>query len=168
MIEVFRVEHVDTHQGPFYNCDAFSMTLAMMANQVRYLPSPSDDGMALFNRRWVFGAPSLNRLKSWFLLGDTVEANIQLVDELSQHGYVLAEYLVSEGRYRLGARKNQVVFDADDCRSQGLVHYHDVRILTEQSPLVFDTQLHALEHVELDSDTESLLTRSRIRSRIAA
>lgn len=139
MIEIFRVEHKDTHIGPFQTSDPYLQELAKTAGEIRYLRNPYDDGLGLAWIPWayVFGSPSLNALKRWVFLGGTFDANEAIVRELAKRGFVVAEYLVEEGDYRDSFSKLQVAFDAITAREEGLVRYHEMSMLLASSPLVF-------------------------------
>lgn len=139
MIEVFRVEHRKTHIGPFQTPDPYLQELATKAGSISYLKNPYDDGLGLAWIPWtfVFGSPSLNALKRWVFLGGTYDTNETIVKELQARDFVVAEYLIEEGDYRQGFSGLQVAFDAYHAREDGLVQYHDMPMLLEQSPLVF-------------------------------
>jgi hypothetical protein len=141
VIEVFRVEHRDTHIGPFQTPDPYLQELAKAAGNIAYLRNPYDDGLGLAWIPWtfVFGCPSLNALKRWVFLGGTFDSNEEIVRELAARDFVVAEYLVEDGNYRTGFSGLQLAFDARTARDDGLVRHHEMKMLLAQSPLVFCT-----------------------------
>ena len=136
---IYRVEHRSTGVGPFQTNLPFTQGLAFRAVNDPELRNPNDDGLlpSMMPWDWVFGAPSLEALKRWALLGFSIEENEAIVAKLSELGFVLSEYVVEEGQFRTGASGLQVAFDAQSCKQEGLVEQRDLRELLEQSPLVF-------------------------------
>lgn len=134
MLQVFRVEHRQTRVGPFQTDTEFTQRLARQASEQPTLKHPGEDGLGLANIPWfyVFGCHDLASLRSWFLLGCSDEENKDIVRQLHQMDFVLAEYLVEADRYCLGDSQVQLAFDADDCRREGLVAYHAIDELLSQ------------------------------------
>lgn len=136
---VYRVEHLDTHQGPFQFKHPFCLELLVRANRSGCLLSPSDDGLPMVSvpRHFVFGALSPEALKRWVLLGFSIEENERILAQLDRLGFVLAEYLVDEADLRTSASGLQTVFDAHKCHEEGLVEYRPLASLLQAAPLVF-------------------------------
>ncbi len=148
MITVFRIEHKTTGVGPFQTSHPYTQELAQRAAKMKYLRAPSDDGLYLTAIPWayLFGCTSLATLKSWFFLGGSIHENDEIVKNLIELGFVLAEYLVQEDSYIKGATGVQVAFDALSCKENGLVEYRSMGELRIESPLVFDTRAGVLVH----------------------
>ena len=141
MIPVYRIEHRDTHIGFFETNDPYTQELSKKACAIRYLKAPGDDGLYLVSipRFYVFGSSTIKALKRWVFLGDNLKENDEIVFALRDRGFVLAEFLVNDDKYVEGWSKLQLLFDADECRREGLVEYRDMTELLVESPLVFCT-----------------------------
>lgn len=128
MLQVFRVEHKETKCGPFQTLSAFTQELATKTSRNQNLVSPGNDGLPLGHMPYgfVFGCLDLESLREWFLLGESAAENAQIGRTLAKMGFVLAEYLVEYGDYRVSKSRIQVAFDALICEEEGLVQYHDL------------------------------------------
>lgn len=135
MIEIFRLEHRDTRKGPFQTNTPFMQDLAHKATHAEGLKTPYQDGLGLADIPWiyVFGAPSLDALKRWVLLGADAGENQYIVQTLHAEGFVVAQYLVEDDYYLMGRSTLQVAFDAGSARREGLVSYEDVFSLLPQA-----------------------------------
>lgn len=135
MLQVFRVEHAKTGQGPFQTIDEFTQELAMLAAENPRLKFPGDDGLPLGNIPWcfVFGCQNLETLKQWFMLGATHAENKHIVDMLKTKGFQLVEYLVEADDYLLSTSGIQVAFSTSEARDEGLVQYHALDVLLSPS-----------------------------------
>lgn len=131
MLQVFRVEHTTTRQGPFQTMDEFTQELVAKVEENPRLKFPGDDGLPLGNIPWcfVFGCLSLETLKQWFLLGKTLADNERIVYALKEKGFQLVEYLVDEGDYAVSTSGVQVAFSTSEARDEGLVQHHDLGML---------------------------------------
>jgi hypothetical protein len=139
MLQIYRVEHKDTGVGPYQTQDEYCQHLAKRTAYNHRLRAPGDDGlyMAFIPHFYVFGCLDLLRLKEWFFLGDSTQENDEIVASLSQKGFRVAEYLVEPDSCRVSATKIQVAFDADECKSEGLVEHHDLNVLLKEGPYMF-------------------------------
>lgn len=142
MIEVFRIEHKESRIGPFQQekIDRFIAYMIRKAGRQRHLKAPIEDGIYLSHLPWtyVFGAPSIPKLKEWVFFGRRRDDNRRIVKALKKRDFTLAEYLVADGDYMPGQSGNQLLFCPDTSREEGLVQYHDLTVLLNESPLVFD------------------------------
>ena len=142
MIEVFRIEHKETRVGPFQQekTDRFLRYMIVKAGRQCRLRAPMDDGLLLSHLPWtyVFGAPSVPKLKEWVFFGRRYEENLRIIKKLRNRGFILAEFLVEEGNFAIGRQGNQLLFCPDTPRDEGLVQYHDLNELFKESPFVFD------------------------------
>lgn len=131
MLQVFRIEHALTRQGPFQTDDAYTQDLARRANARPHLKSPGDDGLPLGHLpfSYVFGCLDLGGLASWFCLGETPAENAQILDALQQRGFRLIEFLVEAEDYRVSRSGAQVAFYAGYSRQEGLTQVHDMETL---------------------------------------
>lgn len=131
MLQVFRIEHELTRQGPFQTDDVFTQELARRANARPHLKSPGDDGLPLGELPWcyVFGCPDLATLASWFCLGETRAENAGILDTLKQRGFRLIEFLVDKEDCRVGQSGAQVAFYDRFSRQEGLTQIHDMETL---------------------------------------
>lgn len=139
MRQIYRIEHQKTRIGPFQTHDDFTQQLAMKAGENPNLKCPVDDGLPLgfIPFSFVFGALDIASLKQWFFLGQTIQENETIIHKLKEKGFVLAEFLVPEEDCLVGLSQQQVAFDADNAKEEGLVAYHELDMLLKQSPLVF-------------------------------
>lgn len=128
MLHAYRIEHRHTRVGPFQTDDPFTQELAVVACRNPAIPSAYEDGLGLSDIpfRFVFGCPDLDSLRTWFLPYRCVEANRQVLLQLQERGFVLSEYLVDDGDYRLSKSGIQVAFDAAEARREGLAEDHDI------------------------------------------
>ena len=142
MIQTYRVEHRVTKGGPFYRDkpDLFLRYLITWANYQRRLKSPTEDKLHIHHLPcvYVFGAPSIPKLKEWIFFGRRYDDNRRIVKALKKRNFTIAEYLVADEDYVSGRSGNQLLFCPDTSREEGLVQYHDLDILFKESPFVFD------------------------------
>jgi hypothetical protein len=133
VLHAYRIEHRETRVGPFQTEDPFTQQLARAADQNPALPHPDNDNLrfGLLPFRFVFGCADLDTLRAWFLPHDSEEANREILSQLQQRGFVLSEYLADEGDYRVARSGMQVVFDAAQCRRDGLAEDHDIFTMLE-------------------------------------
>lgn len=131
MLQVFRIEHELTRQGPFQTDDAFTQELARRASARAHLKSPGDDGLPLGELPWcyVFGCLDLGGLASWFRLGETPAENARILAELEQRGFRLVEFLVDAEDCRVSRSGVQVAFYDRFSRQEGLTQVHDMETL---------------------------------------
>jgi len=131
MLQIFRVEHAKTRQGPFQTVDEFTQELVVKANSNPRLKSPGDDGLPLGNIPWsfVFGCLNLETLKQWFLLGASPADNEHIIHTLKSKGFQLVEYLVDEDDYLVSHSGVQVAFSTSEARDEGLAQHHDLALL---------------------------------------
>ena len=131
MLQIFRVEHATTRQGPFQTNDEFTQQLASRTADSPLLKSPPEDGLPLGNIPWcfVFGCLSLETLKQWFLLGNGAVDNEHIIGTLKSKGFHLVEYLVEAGDYIVSNSGIQVAFSTSEARYEGLVQAHDLTVL---------------------------------------
>jgi hypothetical protein len=131
MLQIFRVEHAKTRQGPFQTIDEFTQELAAKANTNPRLKSPGDDGLPLGLIPWsfVFGCLNLETLKQWFLLGESTADNEHIIHTLKSKGFQLVEYLVERDDYLVSQSGVQVAFSTSEAREDGLTQHHDLAVL---------------------------------------
>lgn len=130
MILVYRIEHKDTHVGPYQTDDVFTQFLArLLLRQSDVLPFPGKDelGAASICWFWVFGCINLVDLKKWFCLDGPACKTI--LSTLKEKGFVLAVYLSEKDDFKIGLSGMQVAFDSSNARSEGLVQYQDLETL---------------------------------------
>lgn len=139
MLQIYRVEHKDTGVGPYQTHDGYCQHLAKRTALNHRLRAPGDDGlyMVCIPHYFVFGCMSLPLLKEWFFLGDSIAENDEIVRNLMEKGFQLAEYLVEPDSCRVSVTKMQVAFDAEECKIDGLVEYHDLSVLLKEGPYMF-------------------------------
>lgn len=127
MIQVFRVQHKDTKVGPFQTDNEFTQYLAEHTRG----PEPDRDGLALWTIPWsyVFGCLSIEDLKQWFVVKDI--SIKQVCTNLDALGFRVVEYLVEDGKYKIGKSRNQVAFGASWSEDGGLFQVHPMSILDE-------------------------------------
>ena len=142
MIEVFRIEHKESRIGPFQQekPDRFIAYMIRKACRQRRLKAPIEDGISLAHLPWtyVFGAPSIPKLKEWIFFGRRYDDNRRIVKALKKRNFTLVEYLVADEDYVSGRSGNHLLFCPDTSREEGLIQYHDLDILFKESPFVFD------------------------------
>ncbi len=139
MLQVFRIEHKDTQVGPFQTNTEFTQELARRATAQSQLRAPHADGLGLgfLPYIYVFGCLDLDSLREWFLLGQTLQENRDILARLQAMGFVLSEYLVNDGDYRIGRSGLQVAFASCNCRDEGLVVFHELSTLEASTELAF-------------------------------
>lgn len=131
MLQVFRIEHELTRQGPFQTDDVFTQELARKANARPDLKSPYEDGLPLawLPFSYVFGCLDLKDLAGWFCLGESPAENARIVAELEQRGFRLVEFLVEAEDFKVGRSGTQVAFYPSYSRQEGLTQVHDMESL---------------------------------------
>lgn len=125
MLQVFRVQHKETKVGPFQTDNDFTQHLAEHTKG----PEPDRDGLSLWTipRSYVFGCLSIESLKRWFAFKDvSIE---QVCVELDVLGFRVVEYIVEDGKYKIGKSQKQVAFDASWSEDVGLFQVHPMSIL---------------------------------------
>lgn len=134
---VYRIEHKDTHCGPF---QAAGLTTQWMARQLSaapaQFPTPDEDGLPLASLppNWAFGCLSLKELARWILLEEDRASHALNLRHLEAIlGFEINEYQVSDSEMRVGASGTQVSFDADRCRADGRVKRLAIHSLLEFS-----------------------------------
>lgn len=143
MHQIYRIEHNATNVGPFQTRDNFTQALAQRAANSQRLRRPDEDNLHTGFNPWsfVFGCPGMDKLKEWVLLGSTIEENDDILWKLQKLGFVVREFLVPDDDIRWGIRGNQVLFDAETAREEGLVQDLPLIELMRESPLVFHIHL---------------------------
>lgn len=106
MATIYRVEHVDTGQGPYMSSSKefqrkYDMNAAHSVCQ-NHLPSWQDNLNTTKWRRYRHGFNSIEQLMRWF---DGWE------EALDESGYVIRRYDVTEGRHQ--SSELQTIFDYD-------------------------------------------------------
>lgn len=125
MLQAFRIEHRKTGLGPFQTPGELTQSLAKQATENPNLRSPFEDGIGLSDIPWafVFGCPSLDTMREWVLSGSPHQDR-RVLKKLGAQGFVLTEYRVPEGDYRMGTSGKQLAFDALSCREERRMLHH--------------------------------------------
>lgn len=130
MLHAFRIEHRTTRVGPFQTPGELTQSLAKQALEKPGLLSPFEDGLGLADIPWafVFGCPSLDTMREWVLSGDRHQDK-RVLKKLEAQGFLLMEYRVPAGDYRMGRSGKQLAFDAISGREERRAHCHPLNKL---------------------------------------